>query len=223
MVKRFLILNFLIIALIGCGSVGTPMKYNKSKPTKVKIKQDTSTTGNNNKELKKTYTENSRFLDTNIVQLPTIIAIEQTKKETTAAKDSQENSNADYEMELLFNEAIKEFDNEDYKSSCPKFQSIVGTYLSTDSIYYEAKYYSNECLIVQNQINAAKLGLEKMYFDSKTPSEILERVIVRLGQINCLLKKDNIAQKYFDELKTRFPKSIYLKVASCEYINSFKK
>jgi len=223
MVKRFLIFNFLVIALIGCGSVGTPTKYNKSKPTKVKIKQDTVITENNNKKFKNTYTENSRFLDTNIIQLPTIMAMEKPKKETAKAKDNQGNSNADYEMELLFNEAIKEFDNEDYQSSCPKFQSIVGTYLSTDSIYYEAKYYSNECLIVQNQINAAKLGLEKMYSDSKTPSEILERVIVRLGQINCLLKKDNIAQKYFDELKNRFPQSIYLKVASCEYINSFKK
>jgi len=117
-----------------------------------------------------------------------------------------------------FNKAVKDFDAEKYEQACNQFQFWTETLMPGDSLHSEARFYLAECLIADNDIKNAEKRLLELYADKKVMGATKQKVIVRLGQVNCVLRKGDLAKKYFDELKKKYPKSIYIAIADCAYI-----
>ena len=215
----------LFAALSGCSSMHSP-SYRTTQPKNPKQSTnylDTSIELSLNKENKNNTRQNfqqnklaSRFQDTSVIELPALIASRDTNSlEITEVKIANFHQTAI----AMFESALQEFDNQQFTECCTKFNTIAETFLPTDSLFFEAKFYESECKIVDNKVVDAKLLLEALYGDPDIPKSVLERVIVRLGQIQCLLKNPSEAKHYFDELKNKYPNSIYLKVANCNAIS----
>jgi hypothetical protein len=202
---RVLIFSVFILSLIGCSSVGSPGKAKIKKPTKVKVVSDSLNSSNQD--------ITQRFSDTTTIVLPVINTKEKEQNHQKAQYTNSKNKTYEYLQRAIIN-----FDEgKEQDKSCELFKSIVETYMQNDSIYYEAKYYTAECCITRNEVREAKRILEVLYPDNNVPNDIKERVIVRLGQIYCLLNNPSLSQKFFNELKKLNPKSIYLKVANCNF------
>lgn len=216
----------LFAALLGCSSMHSPSyrTIQSKNPNQSFNYSDTSIEFSENKEnnngqnLQHTKLV-SRFQDTNKIDLPTLVASRDTN--STEINEVQV-ANTQETAIAMFESALQEFDNQQFTECCTKFNSIAGTFLPTDSLYFEAKFYESECKIVDNKVVDAKLLLEALYGDPDIPKSVLERVIVRLGQIQCLLKNPGEAKRYFEELKVKYPNSIYLKVANCDAISQPK-
>lgn len=206
---RFLIYTCLILLFVGCSSVGAPGKAKVKKNTKVKV---TDTLKVSSEEF------TQRFSDTATIALPAINTQEMEDDVPKKIKNDSKKDQSKNNVNNYLKEAINKFEEgKEQDKSCEMFKSIVETYIQSDSVYYEAKYYTAECEITRNEIEKAKKILDVLYPDVNVPSEIKERVIVRLGQIYCLLNNPSLAQKYFNELKRMNPNSIYLKVANCNF------
>ena len=213
----------LFAALSGCSSMHSP-SYRTPQPkddnqsfNKLDTSVEISDNNENNAEPNfQNHKTTSRFQDTSVIELPTLIASRDTN--SIEVKEVQV-ANSHQTAIALFESALQEFDNQQFTECCSKFNTIAETFLPTDSLFFEAKFYECECKIVDNKVVDAKLLLEALYGDPDIPKNVLERVIVRLGQIQCLLKNPADAKHYFDELKNKYPNSIYLKVANCDAIS----
>jgi len=215
--------------LMGCSSMHSP-SYKTSHPRNndnLMYKTDTSkdliNNPNNNKDFISTSNQNkskTRFQDTNVVDLPILVASRDTNMNVSNGTEIVSTRQSAIDM---FDTALQDFDKQNFKECCSKFNTIAETFLPTDSLYFEAKFYESECKIVDNKVVDAKFILESLYSDANTPSCVRERVTVRLGQIQCLFDNIEEAKKYFAELKAKYPKSIYLKVANCNSITQPSK
>jgi TolA-binding protein len=137
--------------------------------------------------------------------------------DTFTANDSEFNNNS----KAIINEfdaAVKLFDNQKFDAAFKKFSFFESTLREKDSLTYETKYYLAECNIAKNKFPPAVNYLDGLYKNKNTPNSLLEKVIVRLGQIQCAQKKYSDAEKYFKELKSRYPESAYNDVANCDFI-----
>ena len=221
---RILYIILIINAFSGCSSMHAPTyKTTLPKNTNQTLdKIDTSSdllTDADNLQSPQSHRQQSklkyRFQDTNLIELPALIAVQDT---SNMEINQVQIANSHQTAIDMFDNALQEFDNQNFTQCCSKFNAIAETFLATDSLYFEAKFYECECKIVENKVIDAKLLLEALYSDPHIPARVMERVIVRLGQIHCLLKNPQEANKYFIELKTNYPNSIYQKVANCEAI-----
>ncbi|MBX3042314.1 MAG: hypothetical protein KIT33_08755 [Candidatus Kapabacteria bacterium] len=149
-----------------------------------------------------------RFVDTTFIKMPDVVP-----------------SKANYSNDLnnLFEEALKDFDAGNFSSAKQKFINIKNTVDNGDELYYESDFYIVECIISENKFDDAEKLLETMLVDKGLPDNILERVLVRLGQINCARNDKKEAAKYFTRLGDINPNSIYLKVANCDFLNGGSK
>ncbi|HPD33443.1 MAG TPA: hypothetical protein P5545_07795 [Bacteroidota bacterium] len=223
---RFAYIILAFATLSGCSSMHAPTyKTTLPKNTIQFTNNDTSINLPNSKDNKQAQFANpkkntSRFKDTNMIDLPVLIA----SRDPNAIQMNDTQAEHSRQIAIaIFETALQEFDNQKFQECCGKFSSIAETFLPTDSLYFEAKFYECECKIVNNKVIDAKLTLEALYIDHNIPASVMERVIVRLGQIDCLLKNTQEANKYFAELKAKFPNSIYLKVANCNAIHQSTK
>lgn len=142
-----------------------------------------------------------RFQDTAVVIMP------------VAQNGTQSRGLADF-----FDEAVHDFDKENYKSACSKFDAFSGMLRKNDSLYFETMFYKSECKILNNELGSAKTILEMLLEDSKTPEAIYEKILVRLGQVYCVTDSKEKAEEMFTRLKKEFPNSIYLKLADCSVV-----
>lgn len=163
---------------------------------------------NNTENIVEESAHKQRFIDTTLVQLPDVV---------------QSSTHISNEFGELFNSALIDFDNKQFKSAEKKFSSIKSTLNEDDSLYYEAEFYLIECIIAENQILNAKKRLELLFMDKRLSDNLLERVLVRLGQIHCALNDKKNAIVFFSKLENLNPNSIYMKVANCEFLDKRAK
>ncbi len=118
----------------------------------------------------------------------------------------------------IFSEAVRDFDGENYKSACSKFEAFSGTLRKNDSLYFETMFYKSECNILNNEFDSALSILSTLLEDKNLPSQIYEKTLVRLGQVYCVTDSKAKAEEMFGRLKKEFPNSIYLKLADCSVV-----
>lgn len=186
----------------------------KNQQTKGKSKSNTKPTDNKTKTKKEEDKQTqvtppkpkNRFEDTTKIEMEPVYAL----------KQSQANPKNPIEKEIEF--ANKLLENGELDKAKEKFSILVATLPYGDSLYYEAKFGESECLIAQNNINSAKKLLLELNKDENVNSETKQKTLVRLGQIECIQSNQNAAENYFNQLRNEFPRSIYLKVANCNFI-----
>ncbi|MBS4001658.1 MAG: hypothetical protein KGZ71_14370 [Desulfobulbaceae bacterium] len=148
-----------------------------------------------------------RFSDTTVVDLPPVTV-------ATTLDESKIVRNLDKE----FSQAVKLFEQKKYDSACDRFTQYRETLDPKDSLYFEAIFYISECFVVQNKFAEAERNLLLLYSSGLTPDSIFEKTLIRLGHINCALKREQKASVFFKELGDKYPSSIYLPLADCEFI-----
>lgn len=119
-------------------------------------------------------------------------------------------------IEAAFDSALEDFDRGDYDDACIQFRSIVETLPHGDSLAYEARFMETECAIVNNRLIPALSALLSLSLDAKTPVSVMEKVLVRKGQVQCLLKEFKSAEDTFRLFRSRFPESVYVPLANCD-------
>ncbi len=114
---------------------------------------------------------------------------------------------------LNFNNAIEDLDKEKI-SNCNIFKYFADEFKFNDSLQQEAIFYSAECDIMNNKLDEALSNLHSLA-ETKMNRAIAPKVLVRIGQLYCVLGDKEEAAKFFKKLKKSFPKSIYNKLADC--------
>ncbi len=202
MEARIIILSLIVGLIFSCTSVRDSYFNNREKVTKKLAAADTAS---DQDSLYADYSTRqkdfNRFEDTTVIEL-----------QTPGKAPSKS-------FEEQFETAVKQFDNEMYEQSCSKFRQFSNTLNKDDSLYFESKFYMSECLIMNNEIKAAEALLSNLINEQQTPGEVLQKSIVRLGQVYCVTDRKPEAEKLFNRLAREYPNSIYLRVANC---NSFK-
>ncbi|MDQ1266939.1 MAG: hypothetical protein QG635_2092 [Bacteroidota bacterium] len=162
-----------------------------SKDIKSKVKSPQT----NSKTQKK-----SRFSDTTVIEL--------------APVEPPSKIGIDDEFML----AVDKFDAEDYDFACKKFRELIETMPPDDSLTFEAKFFLCECSIYNKDLNTAEKMLKKLLTIKDMPGAVVEKALVRLGQIYCVLGKKKEAQFMFAKLKLDYPDSPLIKLANCDAV-----
>ena len=118
-------------------------------------------------------------------------------------------------MNAQLDSAIALFNNGKRIEACEKFNLLKETIKERDSLYYEAVFYSAECLIANNEYKLAHRLLNEIMAE-KLSSSLKQRILLRQGHLLCALGDESTAQWYFDKLNSDYPNSIYLQLANCE-------
>lgn len=231
-----ILLCLLAFLLYSCAVSSPSSMKSAKKPTTIKSNMDTTATESKNQQPKgksksnpkpidnetKTKKEEDkqtqvtppkpkiRFEDTTKIEMEPIYALKQSQTNTKS------NTKNPIEKEIEF--ANKLLENGELDKAKEKFSILVATLPYGDSLYYEAKFGEIECLVAQNNINSAKTLLLELNKDENINSETKEKTLVRLGQIECIQNNQNAAENYFNQLRNEFPRSIYLKVANCNFL-----
>jgi TolA-binding protein len=225
--KNLTLILLLCIIAISCSPVRSTVDVG-SKLKNKSNQEDTSETEVNIAKKNKP----ARFQDTTFIEIPPVTPPKDFYKNNQSDMKSGDNSLKaqtfnENEIELNINSqsinnefdaAIKLFDSQKFDEACSKFAFFESTLRDKDSLTYETKYYLAECNIAKNNFIPAINILDGLYENKNIPDNLLEKVIVRLGQIQCAQKKYAIADKFFMELKNRYPESIYNNVANCDFI-----
>lgn len=129
-------------------------------------------------------------------------------------KSSTENPYYDYLSEI-FESAIEKFDRKDFKNACNDFKLLMNTLEKDDSLQIEASFFYAECLIEFNDFYVAEILLNDLKQTRNKPESIDQKVLVRLGQLYCILNAIDRAYMIFEEFNTKYPDSIYKPLAKC--------
>ncbi len=197
--KYFLGIMGLLIFISAC----TPVRYkvfNKSKKSGVMIIDTAAVNEDNNSGYHDPY-KDYRYTDT------TYIDVEANKALLPLGVQGQ------------FEQALRQFDEENYEESCQVFRQLSTTINPDDSLYFESFFYCAECRILDDKLEKAEEILTDLISNQKTPEAVIERCLVRLGQIYCVTERKKQAYALFDRLKKEYPNSIYIKIANCDVVN----
>lgn len=229
-----ILLCLILFMFYSCGVSSPSSMQSYKKPTAIKTNNDsntsvsksskpkpkTSTKPDENKTNSKKEDEKQqkvpppkpkiRFEDTTQIEMEPIYAFKQIQA------DSKSKNNNPIEKEI--ENANKLLENRELEKAKEKFSVLAATLPYGDSLYYEAKFGEIECLIAQNKIIDSKKLLQDLLKDSNINSETEEKTLVRLGQIECIQKNQTSAENYFNQLREKYPRSIYLKVANCYFL-----
>jgi hypothetical protein len=145
--------------------------------------------------------------------------------DTTKVVVSSEAKTIHYGLSRQFDSTVTDFekaqtenDKKKTDSACLKIDSFSETLAAGDSLKYEALFMRSECLIAKDEISEAQKVLTSLMNDKNLPFPILEKVLVRLGQVYCVMNRKNDAEAMFSRLKKQFPGSIYEALANCESV-----
>lgn len=207
MKSAYLLIIPLMIVLFSCSSVRTNTGVRKPAPIrKETVKKTDTKIQTQPKEVPK---PKSRFTDT------TKVVIKPNIRTTHVAINSQLDT-AIYNFE----KAGEEQDIEKIDKSCLEIKSFAETFAEGDSLKFEAMFYKGECLIVFQKFEEAEILLLGITNDILIPNSVLERALIRLGQVYCALNKIKEANKIFAKFHSQFPNSIYKEIANCEAIKN---
>ncbi len=194
----FSVIVFCFLAFTYCSSV-------KSRTVKLTKPLDEQSKSENSeikkeKELKKMKSKyHSRYEDTIVVSI------------STEKKQKLEDSDK-------FDQALQIFDDGNYREAEKIFNEIIKSIEKPNQKYYNIQFYLAECKIQFGENSNAEELLKKLTEKSTTDHLVLEKSIVRLGQLYCIMDKKDLAAGYFQRLKREFPKSVYLNFADCNVI-----
>lgn len=174
---------------------------------------------NNSQEIK--INENQTQIgDTLIIQLPDVVQPNMKPNkvfdENPAGDKIDDGDNETIKNEL--ESAIDLYENNKIDAAQKKLITILSTLSKENRQYYQAKYYLTECSISKNKTKEAQKELEDLYKIETLEDDILEKVILRLGQIACINKNTEKANEYFEELKDKFPDSELINLANCNFV-----
>jgi TolA-binding protein len=127
----------------------------------------------------------------------------------------EKNEYRDYLSEL-FNSALEKFDRKEFKNASNDFKLLMNTLEKGDSLQLEASFFYAECLIELNDYSVAEILLNDLRNIENKPDSISEKVLVRLGQLYCILNAKERALMIFEEFHQKYPDSIYKPLAKCD-------
>jgi TolA-binding protein len=127
----------------------------------------------------------------------------------------EKNEYRDYLSEL-FNSALEKFDRKEFKNASNDFKLLMNTLEKGDSLQLEASFFYAECLIELNDYSVAEILLNDLRNIENKPDSISEKVLVRLGQLYCILNANERALMIFEEFHQKYPDSIYKPLAKCD-------
>ncbi len=210
---KYLVMILSVLVLFSCSNVRSINSSKKSKSantkTAAKIKSDNTKKADSTYQklpkAKITKIDNSnrkdRFRDTTYIILN---------------ENNEVSSNSKFKDD--FNSAVKLYDNEKFDEACEMFNNLLEAMPDDDPLFSELRYYIAECNISKNDFEPAKEILSELVNLTSIKDELLERVLVRLGQVFCVQGDSKNAKRLFDKLRKDFPKSIYLQLADCKAI-----
>lgn len=142
--------------------------------------------------------------------------------ENNSTKDTtiiylEKKSNSKTEISGI-DDAVKLFDKGKVSEACPKFRQYFETYSPEDSLFHEASFYLAECALWKNNLDEANQIYAKLLADKSVPLSVVEKALLRQGQVYCALDKKKEAEANFKRLKNEFPKSLLLKIANCSAV-----
>lgn len=79
---------------------------------------------------------------------------------------------------------------------------------------WHARFFMGECLIAKNDLEGAK-DIFASLLEGPARKDAREKSLIRMGQIYCLEGDTIKANEYFIQLRTDYPKSIYIPLAVC--------
>jgi hypothetical protein len=79
-------------------------------------------------------------------------------------------------------------------------------------------FYCSECMIIEDDLYGAESILKELLVNPQTNNTIRQKVLVRLGQVYCVLGNSEMASTLFKKLKQEYPNSVYLPLANCESV-----
>lgn len=138
--------------------------------------------------------------------------------DTTTIRLKDVSGSLQNDLNKVFEKAYNQFKNEQYNRACPKFRILSETLAKGDSLLYEAMFLDCECMIMEDKIIDAKVILEDILDDEATPDPIREKTLIRVGQVECVLKNIEKAEMYFSRFREEYPNSKYMELANCNAI-----
>jgi|GEM_PF-3307032 len=119
------------------------------------------------------------------------------------------------DMKQSYENALELFDMEKYDEAERKFRYVVETTLPKEIECQESMFHIAECKI--GKMNYKEALDELIVLEALDVDDIImEKVLVRIGQIHCVRNNVNEAEMYFNKLREFNPESIYLNVADCK-------
>lgn len=186
----------MLILLVACSPVRTSGSRSDTRVSDTRVKSSSSSEDSDLTANKLDYRP-PRFSDTTVIRLPKVMP------------------QIDFSLDEEFDLAIIAFEGENYADACDKFAFFAETFTPNDSLWYESRYYVAECELLKNQLAKAKGILSGLVEDGRLPRSVLERSLVRYGQLLCVEGDDAAAESYFARLRREFPNSIYMELANC--------
>lgn len=110
------------------------------------------------------------------------------------------------------------FKKKKIRQACDMYDQLAQTIAEGDSLDYEVRFMLSECAAENQDFKKSLSILKELAIADGIPNAVLEKALVRLGQVNCVLEKKNDAEAAFTLLKKQFPKSAYLKLATCDVV-----
>lgn len=153
---------------------------------------------------------------------PPVKSFKERFRDTTYVYIDDQGSTSYASVKESFEEAVKLFDKGDYENACPKFEGYATHLPDGDPLKLECQYFMSECYIMRNAFEPAKKILVDLMNDSGVDGALLERCLIRLGQVYCVTNNKRQADKLFSRLKKEFPGSIYVPLADCTNLKSKK-
>jgi TolA-binding protein len=115
--------------------------------------------------------------------------------------------------------AVQIYEAGNYDKSCEMFVNMKNQYTKSDTTFYNVLFYCSECKIIEEDLYEAESILKELLVDPQTPNSTRQKVLVRLGQVYCVLGNKEMASTLFKKLRQEFPNSVYLPLANCESVS----
>lgn len=118
-----------------------------------------------------------------------------------------------------YTKAVQIYEAGDYEESCMMFNLLKEQLSESDPNYYDVMFYCSECLIIDDDMYGAESILKDLLVNTHVSNKIRQKVLVRLGQVYCVLDNKDMANTLFKKLKQEFPNSVYIPLANCESVS----
>jgi TolA-binding protein len=136
----------------------------------------------------------------------------------TPHSEGKQTDNASKQLDKEWKSANQFFDKGEYKNAKDMFTTIAESTSSEDSIHCESTFMIAECLVQLNELPKAKEILYALSNNTHVSTTLLEKVLIRSGQVLCALDDVESATIYFKRLQIEYPQSRFSSMATCNSV-----